>query len=73
MKPSDVLKSEHRVIELVLDCLEKLVQPSPDTSRFDAHSAEQAIDFFRNFADRCHHGKEELLLFPALEAKRAPP
>jgi hemerythrin-like domain-containing protein len=24
---------------------------------------EQALDFIRNFADRCHHGKEEDILF----------
>ena len=28
--------------------------------------------FFREFADRCHHGKEEDLLFPALEAQGFP-
>jgi hemerythrin-like domain-containing protein len=26
------------------------------------------LDFVRNFADRCHHAKEENLLFPAMEA-----
>ena len=29
----------------------------------------QAIDFFQKFADRCHHGKEEHHLFPALEVR----
>ena len=38
----------------------------------DKTSAEQALDFFRNFADRCHHGKEETHLFPAMEAKGFP-
>ena len=38
----------------------------------DKTSAEQALDFFRNFADRCHHGKEETYLFPAMEAKGFP-
>jgi len=28
---------------------------------------EQLIEFFATFVDRCHHGKEEELLFPALE------
>jgi hemerythrin-like domain-containing protein len=35
----------------------------------DGRSAREAIDFFRNFADRCHHGKEETHFFPAMEAK----
>jgi hemerythrin-like domain-containing protein len=25
------------------------------------------IDFLKEFADKCHHGKEEGILFPALE------
>ncbi|MDW7967697.1 MAG: hemerythrin domain-containing protein, partial [Thermoanaerobaculum sp.] len=28
----------------------------------------QILDFIRTFADACHHGKEEDLLFPALES-----
>jgi hemerythrin-like domain-containing protein len=30
------------------------------------------LEFFRLFADRCHHGKEEVLLFPLLEKKGLP-
>jgi hemerythrin-like domain-containing protein len=30
------------------------------------------IEFFQLFADRCHHGKEEDLLFPLLEKKGMP-
>ena len=69
MKPSDILKNEHRVIEQVLNCLEKVAQQGTSAGELDARSAEQAIDFFRNFADRCHHGKEESHFFPAMEAK----
>ena len=29
---------------------------------------DQLFEFFGVFVDRCHHGKEEALLFPALEA-----
>jgi len=69
MKPSDILSSEHRVIEQVLNCLEKLAQQAAASGRVDERSAREAIDFFRNFADRCHHGKEETHFFPAMEAK----
>ncbi len=69
MLPTEILSSEHRVIEQVLDCLEKIVEASQTTGRLDTESAEQAIDFLRMFADQCHHGKEELHLFPAMEAK----
>ncbi len=69
MRPTEVLMQEHRVIEQVLDCLELIAQKSSDKGVLDIESAEQAIDFFRNFADRCHHGKEEDCLFPLLESK----
>jgi hemerythrin-like domain-containing protein len=31
------------------------------------------VEFMRVFADKCHHGKEEAHLFPALERKGVPP
>ena len=72
MKPTEILSDEHRIIEQVLDCLEKIAQNCAAEGRLDNASAEQALDFFRNFADRCHHGKEETHLFPAMEAKGFP-
>jgi hemerythrin-like domain-containing protein len=30
------------------------------------------VDFLRNFADKCHHGKEENQLFPAMEKAGIP-
>jgi hemerythrin-like domain-containing protein len=72
MNPTEILKSEHRVIEQVLECLEKIGAEARSLGRLDAEAARDAIDFFRNFADRCHHGKEEAHLFPAMEAKGFP-
>ena len=72
MKPTEILSGEHRIIEQVLDCLEKMAQKCEAEGRLDKTSAEQAVDFFRNFADRWHHGKEETYLFPAMEAKGFP-
>ena len=69
MRPTEVLMKEHRVIEQVLDCLERMAQQCADKGELDLESAGQAIDFFRNFADRCHHGKEEDCFFPVLESK----
>ncbi len=68
MLPTDVLKSEHRVIEQVLNCLEKIADRAA-AGEFDRDSAQEAIDFLKNFADRCHHGKEEMQLFPLLEER----
>ena len=68
MKPSDIFSSEHRVIQQVLNCLEKIAE-APHEGQVGRQSAKEAIDFFRIFADRCHHGKEEAHFFPAMEAK----
>jgi len=62
-----VLKDEHRVIERVLDAMERQL-PRP----IDADFFRQAIDFLRNFADGCHHAKEENELFPVLESAGIP-
>lgn len=69
MLPTEILMQEHRVIEQVLNCLEVLAQQGEARGELDVKSAKEAIDFFQNFADRCHHGKEEDCLFPALEQK----
>lgn len=69
MRPTDVLRDEHRVIECVLDCLEKMAGEAEKEGKIDAEPARRAVDFFRNFADRCHHGKEEDQLFPMMEER----
>jgi len=69
MKPTQILAEEHRVIEQVLDCLERMAEECQTSGHLDASAAKAAVDFFRAFADRCHHGKEEVHLFPAMEAK----
>lgn len=69
MRPTDILMQEHRVIEQVLDCLEAMASSAESHSELDQQDAKSVIDFFRNFADKCHHGKEEECLFPLLEKK----
>jgi hemerythrin-like domain-containing protein len=68
-KPTKILSDEHRVIERVLDALQRLtavpVNPSLEQWR-------KALEFFRHFADQCHHFKEEKVLFPALEEHGIP-
>ena len=68
MQPTDILMTEHRLIEQVLTCLEKIVQQAEAEKKLERKSALEAIDFCRAFADGCHHAKEEAHLFPAMEA-----
>jgi hemerythrin-like domain-containing protein len=69
VKVTDILSSEHRVIEQVLDSVKCIVDQAHKNNRLDIQDARDAVDFFRMFADRCHHGKEESLFFPMLETK----
>lgn len=72
MKPTEILMAEHRVIEQVLACLEKMAAQAVATGKVEREPALQAIEFFRMFADKCHHGKEEAQLFPMMEARGFP-
>ena len=67
MSPTATLTREHRVIEDVLSCLE--VQLQGGQVKFDPDHARLMLSFFREYADRLHHGKEEDILFPALELR----
>lgn len=67
-RPIDVLKREHRVIERGLDALEQMMAED----RIDVGFMRTALDFFRSFADSCHHAKEEDQLFPVLESAGLP-
>jgi hemerythrin-like domain-containing protein len=62
------LMGEHNAVLLALDLLERVatavVAASPTRAPMDL---EELLKFFREFVDRCHHGKEEDILFPAIE------
>jgi len=68
-EPTRVLMHEHRAVERVVGVLEKAATAVRDGGEPDVRLFEMAVDFFRNFTDCCHHGKEEQALFPALEKK----
>ena len=69
MHPTDVLSQEHRIIESKLDELE---QQLDGAGPFPRRYFDEALDFFRNFADGCHHAKEENLLFPRMKERGVP-
>jgi hemerythrin-like domain-containing protein len=72
MQAVERLVAEHNLIERVLNLLERVVarleagQPIPD--RFPAWAAR----FFQQFADHCHHAKEEDVFFPVLRERGIP-
>ena len=68
-KATEVLRNEHEVIARVLAVVAKLATKSVEGS---LDSWKKALDFFRHFADQCHHFKEEQVLFPAMEKRGIP-
>jgi hemerythrin-like domain-containing protein len=67
MRTTEILMSEHRVIETVLACLEKMADETDAKNAVDVVDARDAVRFLQTFADKCHHMKEEDRLFPAME------
>jgi len=68
MTPTEQLKEEHQAIKLMLSILEGMSQKLEAGQAVSTEHLEQSLEFIRLFADKCHHGKEEDVLFPAMEA-----
>jgi hemerythrin-like domain-containing protein len=69
MKPIGPLMWEHRLIEEMIWLLNKEVENITSKSEINLILIDQAVDFFRTYADRTHHGKEEDILFRVLAKK----
>ena len=67
--PIGPLMTEHRLIERMIVLMEKELEKIRKEKRANFKFIETAVDFIRTYADRLHHGKEEDILFRALEAK----
>lgn len=72
MKPLDILKHEHQVILLVIGAIEREADEIGSTGKVDGARVLKMVDFVRNFADRCHHAKEEDILFVRMKEKGMP-
>jgi hemerythrin-like domain-containing protein len=72
MKPTGVLITEHNAVLLALQILEKVEERLGTEAADASEHLDQLIDFFGGFVDRCHHGKEEDVLFPELQKRGLP-
>ena len=70
--PVEMLEAEHRVIQKMVAAMSVLAERLDGGKDLDVPLLENIVEFLRTFADRCHHGKEEALLFPALERRGVP-
>lgn len=72
MQATEILRKEHDVILKMLDAADALGGRMVAGQTVDRAILKGLLEFFQLFADRCHHGKEEELLFPLLEKKGMP-
>lgn len=73
MKPIGPLMREHRLIERMVAVLDKELKRINDRNKANVELLTVAVDFFRTYADRTHHGKEEDILFRELAKKPLSP
>jgi hemerythrin-like domain-containing protein len=66
MKPIEDLVQEHMAIKVMLSIMSKIAENIRNEKSVDTNDIESIVDFLKTFADKCHHGKEENALFPAL-------
>ena len=70
--PTDVLRDEHVLILRALTVADALAGAVTRGGPLDRAALGRLVDFLRAFADRCHHGKEEAHLFPAMAKHGVP-
>ena len=71
MKPIGPLMWEHRLIEKLVQTLKTEIGKIREQDEINIVLIDQAVDFFRTYSDRTHHGKEEEILFRDLAKKKA--
>jgi hemerythrin-like domain-containing protein len=69
MQPRGPLMIEHRLIERILVHFRAELKRIATTGKTDPVFVDIAVDFFRTYGDRTHHGKEEEILFRELGKK----
>jgi len=65
-RPMHNLGKEHGDIEKILKVMGKVAAKLRNGEEVNRKHLVKMVEFIRNFADKCHHGKEEGILFPEL-------
>jgi hemerythrin-like domain-containing protein len=66
------LTNEHEAILTAIQILGRMMTSMEKAPTVDTKDIHEFIGFLKEFADKCHHGKEEGLLFPALVGAGVP-
>ena len=70
MQARGPLMIEHRLIEQMLNAIQRPLENAEKTRAIDPYFVDTAVDFIRVYADRTHHGKEEDIMFRDLRKKQ---
>ncbi len=70
MMPIAPLMIEHRLIERMIKVMKNEIDGISKTGKARPEFIDEAVDFIRTYADRCHHGKEEDILFRQLSERK---
>jgi hemerythrin-like domain-containing protein len=73
MMPIGPLMIEHRLIERLIASMKEEHRAIKEQGKVRICFVEGVIDFLQMYSDRCHHGKEETILFEELERKQLTP
>jgi hemerythrin-like domain-containing protein len=63
-RPVQDLRNEHGGIITMLNIMKEVAIKLKNSREVNKEHLEKIVEFLRNFADKCHHGKEESILFP---------
>ncbi len=70
MQVTEQLSEEHVVIIRLLDVLDRMIDAAEVGEQLDMGDLMSIHHLIVTFADKCHHGKEEVVLFPRMRAHR---
>ncbi|MDD3520816.1 MAG: hemerythrin domain-containing protein [Actinomycetota bacterium] len=65
------LVDEHKGIVTMLNIMQKITSKIQKRENIEKDHINKIVEFLSNFADKCHHGKEEDILFPELTRNSA--
>jgi len=72
LSAAETLEEEHKLILQMLKALSAL-HARIEKGKIDSDTLISVVDFFRTYADKFHHAKEEAQLFPMLEKRGVKP
>lgn len=72
MKAINELYNEHHGINIMLDIMSSISMQLAEKKSVEILHLEKIVEFLSGFADKCHHGKEEDILFNKKKLKNNP-